>query len=42
MDRCVQAARRSPLGGGPGCLLMVLVSIGLAALVTVLVSPLLR
>ena len=31
-----------PLGGGPGCLLMILVSIGLSVIGTILLNLLLR
>jgi hypothetical protein len=31
-----------PLGGGPGCLLMILVSIGLSILLTVIVNLIIR
>lgn len=31
-----------PLGGGPGCLMMILVSIGLSVLLTVLLNLLVR
>ena len=31
-----------PLGGGPGCLMMILVSVGLSVLGTILLNMLLR